>query len=218
MNEYFFPNTPFAWLFCVTLWVFLIIAAYTDTKSSRIPNRLVVGCAIFGLLFSLIRSGWDAAQQQKLWIFDTGSIPLGIMDGMAFSLVGFLLAFFGLFVFWIMGLCGGGDVKLFAAVGIWLGWKYVGFVWMASFILLWIWMIVAVLMRGLSPSAVRKSMQGSKPDGGPRKRKFRVTYSLPIAVAAIGVCFTKFHKELGFQPATAGVTQKGEDRDSFTRK
>src|SRR5438270_8400 len=45
----------------------------------------------------------------------------GALDGLLFALAGFGLGFALFFVLWVLGACGGGDVKLFAALGAWVG-------------------------------------------------------------------------------------------------
>ena len=42
------------------------------------------------------------------------------------------VAFGAFFLLWVLGLVGGGDVKLFAAVGGWLGWLHVVIAWALS--------------------------------------------------------------------------------------
>lgn len=61
---------------------------------------------------------------------------MGVMAGFLFALVGFVLGLILFMVFWQIGICGGGDVKLFAAVASWLGWKCSYWLWLTSFALL----------------------------------------------------------------------------------
>ncbi len=87
----------------VTLFPLLMIIAGTgDALSMRIPNWLTL---LIALLF----------------------IPMALLTGMPWSLIGIHLAVgFGLFVvgfaLFALGLFGGGDSKLLAAAGLWLGW------------------------------------------------------------------------------------------------
>lgn len=87
----------------VTLFPLLMIIAGTgDALSMRIPNWLTL---LIAILF----------------------IPMALLTGMPWSLIGIHLGVgFGLFVvgfaLFALGLFGGGDSKLLAAAGLWLGW------------------------------------------------------------------------------------------------
>ena len=76
------------------------LAAVCDVRTGRIPNVLTFGAMAGGVLFSAIHAGW--------W---------GLLTSLLGGLVGLAL-FLPLFV---LGGMGGGDVKLLAAVGTWLG-------------------------------------------------------------------------------------------------
>lgn len=79
--------------------VVLAIATFTDLRSRRIPNWLVVPFMGAGLLLSGVRGGWN---------------------GLAHSFGGLFL---GLTVFGVLAVMGGmgmGDVKLCAAIGAWI--------------------------------------------------------------------------------------------------
>ncbi len=210
MTTPFFSGEAIGWAFCGLLWIFTGAAAVKDTLTAKIPNKWVVPGALLGLIANLARGALLAKASLPLWMLPTGEIGYGILDGLLFSLIGFLFAFAGMFLFWILGLCGGGDVKLYAAVGAWLGWKYVAYVWIISVVLLWLWLIVRVLARGLQPGKVRASIRASKGEAAKGKNGIRLTYSLPIFLASIAVCLTYFAVELGLKEppkiaATPGV-------------
>jgi prepilin peptidase CpaA len=78
----------------------LVLAATLDLRSRRIPNWLTVSLMLSGLLFSLL--GWS---------------PIGPVHSFIGLLVGFALPF----VLFAIGALGGGDVKLLAGIGAWLG-------------------------------------------------------------------------------------------------
>jgi prepilin peptidase CpaA len=78
----------------------LAIALWTDCRARRLPNWLTLAMAVTGLLHAAV---W--AQP-----IDIGWAALGLIVG------------FGLmFVKFALGAAGGGDVKLMAAIGAWIG-------------------------------------------------------------------------------------------------
>ena len=88
----------------ITLWPILAlvaVATFTDLRSRRIPNWLVLPFLTAGIALSIWFHGWSGLGQSLL--------------GMA---LGGLL--FGILA--VMGGMGGGDVKLCAAVGAWIWW------------------------------------------------------------------------------------------------
>jgi len=78
----------------------LAVATYTDLRSRRIPNWLVLPFLAAGLVVS----GW-----------------LGGWAGLGRSVEGLALAGFLFGIFFVMGGMGAGDVKLCAAIGAWVG-------------------------------------------------------------------------------------------------
>jgi prepilin peptidase CpaA len=96
-----FPPTATGLFWGAVFTLLLLVAAVVDIRQRRIPNSGVLALLISGLVFSLTTR------------------PL--VGALSASLLGCLLGF-GLFIaFWPMGLIGAGDVKLFAAIGVWLG-------------------------------------------------------------------------------------------------
>lgn len=80
--------------------IVLAIATFTDVRSYRIPNGLVLPFLVAGVVISGWTHGWHGVAQSFL----------GISLGTAF--VGFLC--------WMGGM-GLGDMKLCAAIGAWIG-------------------------------------------------------------------------------------------------
>jgi prepilin peptidase CpaA len=78
----------------------LAVATYTDLRSRRIPNWLVLPFLAAGLVVS----GW-----------------VGGWAGLGRGLEGVALAAFLFGIFFVMGGMGAGDVKLCAAIGAWVG-------------------------------------------------------------------------------------------------
>ncbi len=77
-----------------------LLAAFTDVRSGRIPNRLAYGALLLGLAVRTVVGGWS-----------------GLLEGLLAALIcgGVFLVFF------VMGGMGAGDVKLMAAIGGWAG-------------------------------------------------------------------------------------------------
>lgn len=87
-----------------------VVAAVLDVRTRRIPNVLTLGAAVAGLLFHAFTSG---------------------LDGAAASLGGWLVGGLLFLPFFVLGGMGGGDVKLLAALGAWLG--AIDVVWLAVY-------------------------------------------------------------------------------------
>lgn len=79
-------------------------AAVTDVKAARIPNALT----LLGAIAGLVAHGW---------------LPGG--GGMLNAIAGAAAGFAVFFPIFALGGLGGGDVKLMAALGAWLGWPAV---------------------------------------------------------------------------------------------
>jgi prepilin peptidase CpaA len=115
-----------------TLVILVLVAAWTDLRSRRVPNALTVS----GFLLALALR-----------------VPLGtsaVLDGLLAAAIAFGLA---LPVFALGGL-GGGDVKLLAAVGAFLG---VERLWGALFVAVLVGgalAIISVLRRGKAPETL----------------------------------------------------------------
>ena len=108
MNIVFFPYSA--------LVVFLIIAAFFDFRRRIVPNEISVGGMIIGLTFSFLipQLHGSVSSVQSL-----GLSILGILIG------GGSLYFIGLFGDFLFkkDVVGGGDIKLLAMIGAFMGWK-----------------------------------------------------------------------------------------------
>jgi prepilin peptidase CpaA len=76
------------------------VACVTDLRTRRIPNLLTFGAALAGLFYHFATGGFEGLGQAAL--------------GWLLAAIVFLLPF-------ALGGLGGGDVKLLAALGAWLG-------------------------------------------------------------------------------------------------
>ncbi|CAM3268081.1 A24 family peptidase [Paenibacillus lupini] len=80
--------------------ILLLAAFYTDLKSMTIPNLLTVSFLAGGCFFALLSDGWH---------------------GLLLSIGGAAAGFIPLLVLHLAKGIGAGDVKLFAAIGAWIG-------------------------------------------------------------------------------------------------
>lgn len=80
--------------------IVLAVATFTDLRSRRIPNWLVLPFLVIGISVSGLLHGWHGL-------------------GQSFEGLGLGLLIYG-FLFWMGGM-GAGDVKLCAAIGAWIG-------------------------------------------------------------------------------------------------
>ncbi len=81
--------------FLIVLWI-----SWEDLQTRKIPNYLTISAALAGLAYNLGAAGWS---------------------GLGTGLLGMLLGFAFLFLPYLLGGMGAGDVKALAALGAWLG-------------------------------------------------------------------------------------------------
>jgi Flp pilus assembly protein protease CpaA len=197
----FFPDLAFAWAFYAVLTALLFVAACIDWRRLVVPKWLSLSTLGLGLASNVARGAWlggFSSGEWSLgphWSWAPPGFWLGAADGLLFSLAGFLTGFGIFFVLWVLGACGGGDLKLFAAVSAWVG----------PYISLWVLAlstVIQMVLLGLklgtlfllpSPQAAQataadnKGKASASPRATPMVREARmrrgVTYSLPLALA-----------------------------------
>ena len=154
-------------LLCVG--IFTVVAAISDLRFRKIPNKMTAPMCIAGIVFQVRFFGWDG-----LWE----------------SLLGFAAGFGVLFVLWMIATAGGGDVKLMAALGTWLGWLMVLKVLFCSLIFVTTGTI-GIVAFGLLSKGLRRTKEQymSKTDKGngettdQRKKRRVMAFALPVALA-----------------------------------
>ena len=117
----FFPFPLFAWIYLGVLLSLLAAASYTDLGRMVVPKQVTWTGLALGLAFNVARGALLGAEGLSVWMLGEGGPFLGALDGLLFALAGFGLGFVLFFVMWILGVCGGGDVKLLAAATLWAG-------------------------------------------------------------------------------------------------
>ncbi len=140
----------------------LTAATYTDCTARSIPNFLTVAAAAFGISFQLLTSSGIA--------------------GFLFSVSGILVGGLLLCLPYYKGLVGGGDVKLLAALGAWVGPKIIFTVFLYSTICGGLLAVAHLLHRQGNPlfSAFSFIVQHNRAGG------VNLTRGLPYAVAISG--------------------------------
>ena len=89
----------------VLMSLMLIIAAYCDIKTKKVPNKLVLPAIVAGWVWWALWGAVGSDPDLTFWI------------GLRESFVGFLAGFLPFAAIYASGALGGGDVKTMAAVG-----------------------------------------------------------------------------------------------------
>ncbi|MEO0253837.1 MAG: A24 family peptidase [candidate division WOR-3 bacterium] len=154
----------------------VIISVYTDLKYGKIFNKLTFPFFFTGFLYNFMFKGFS---------------------GLVSSFIGFLVSFIPFFIFFQLGGVGGGDVKLLAGIGSWVGYPEVlWIIFMTSISGLFISILVSLfkgkiefVLKGAfreGKESVRNfifSLIAKNPEFLDKNREFKlyVPYSLAIA-------------------------------------
>jgi prepilin peptidase CpaA len=105
------------WLAWWPTLIVVAVATFTDLRSRRVPNWLVLPFLLVGILVSPWRHDWEGIGR-GFWPGNGHGFGWhGLEQSLAGAGLGLLL--FGV-LFWLGGM-GAGDVKLCAAIGAWIG-------------------------------------------------------------------------------------------------
>jgi prepilin peptidase CpaA len=150
----------------------LLYAAFGDVRTRRIPNWVVVAVALPGILFSVAL--------------------VSVGPGVLRSLEGFGVGLLLWLPFYIAGWLGAGDVKLFAAAGMWLGplrtLEAAVIAAVVGGVLAVVWMVVSY---GIRRSASTLSLAVSVPSvlattPSPERARRTLPYGVALALGALG--------------------------------
>lgn len=170
---------------------FTASAAILDLRTKRIPNKLTLPLFGAGLLYQIVFNG-----------FGEGVGHPGLLDALAAFGAGFGL----LWILWMIGGGGGGDVKLMGALSVWIGFKLTCLVLMLSTIFVIAGtigvMAFSVLANGLFRTKEAYLATGHSPNGLPpaaetaaRRQSRRVMgYAPPVALATWLIVLWKLPK------------------------
>ena len=103
----------------------LTVIVATDFETKLIPDLITIPGMVLGLLFSLVP---HSLFPQELWYYRLAQSALGLASGYTFLLVTALLGNF----FFKKESMGGGDLKLMAMMGAFIGWQKILYVFMLS--------------------------------------------------------------------------------------
>ena len=178
----FFPDPTFGLTFLAVLAAFLAVASYLDLRFTVIPKGLTLAALATGVVLNVARGAWLASRGLDTW---TRSQP-GPM--------------------WVLGVCGGGDVKFFAALGAWVGPKYALYVLAATVAILAALILATAFVAFLRGDLVRLRGRRAKAPGRPGKRL--VTFALPLSLATAFVLAWSLRYELNLVPAAPALAQQ----------
>lgn len=116
------------WTVAAGVGVLTVVALVCDLRWRRIPNWLTVSSALTALGVHAAFDGWS---------------------GLGFALAGFAVGFGALFVLWLIGGGGGGDVKLMGAMGAWLGAAAVSIVFVGTALLALVFVMAVVVWQAI---------------------------------------------------------------------
>ena len=162
-----------SWILVVVVGLFTAIAAIWDYRQHRIPNNLTLPVFFAGWVYQAVFHGWP---------------------GIGNAAGGFLVGFGVLFVLWIVGGGGGGDVKLMGALSVWIGYRLTLLVLISSTAtvivgttVIVVWSVFTKGVRGMKSEYLAKAKTA---DGKPqaettddKKRRRIMAYAIPVCVA-----------------------------------
>jgi prepilin peptidase CpaA len=182
-------------VYVVGVGLFTAAAAIFDLRTRKIPNKLTIPVFAVGLVYQLIFNG-----------LGTGVGNPGLIDAAAAFAAGFGL----LWVLWMIGGGGGGDVKLLGALSVWIGFKPTCYVLVVSTIFVIIGtlgvMFYQVLTQGLFKTKETYLATGNKPNGqsqaaetaAQRQRRRVMGFAPPVALATWLIVLWKLPRFPGF--------------------
>jgi len=161
-------------VFLIGVGAYTVTAAITDIRIKKIPNKLTIPFFGLGIVYQLVFHG---------------------LAGLGEGALGFLAGFGLLFLLWVIGSGGGGDVKLMGGLSMWLGWKLTIMVLVGSvaFAAVGTFMVIvgSMFSRGVYDTkdkyvATGKLKKGEKPKKETiEQRQYRrpMGYAVPVALA-----------------------------------
>ena len=173
-------------VFLLCVGAYTVAAAVWDIRIKKIPNKLTLPVFGLGIVYQGVFNGWA-----------------GLMDGG----LGFLLGFGFLYLLWMIGTGGGGDVKLIGGLSMWLGFQLTWMVLLMSAVMAAVGtaviLVYTALSRGSSKMkdqylATGKTQKSEKPKVETVEQRVKrrpMGYAVPVALATWAIVLfnlTKF--------------------------
>lgn len=161
-------------VFLIGVGAYTVTAAISDIRIKKIPNKLTIPFFGAGIVYQFAFHG---------------------LAGLGEGFLGFAAGFGLLFLLWVIGSGGGGDVKLMGGLSMWLGWKLTIMVLIGSVVFAAVgtfWVIVySMFSRGVYDTkdkylATGKLKKGEKPKKETlqqRQHRRPMGYAVPVALA-----------------------------------
>jgi Flp pilus assembly protein protease CpaA len=183
MGHLQFPGPISAWAYWVLLLGLLLPAAVIDWRTLKIPKHLSLSLWVLGPFLSIGRGAFLGALGIPVFTLSPRGAVVGAIDGLLFSLAGFALGFVMFFILWLLRACGGGDVKLFAGIGAFVGPIEAVRILVASQVVIALILIVGLFRRGEKAHESPSRHTTGNDALNAKKRKRRVSYSFPLFLA-----------------------------------
>lgn len=163
-------------MFITCVVVFTALGALCDFRTHKLPNKLTVTSFLFALVFHGVLGATTAA-----WA--------GFGHAILQSLAGFAVGFGILFVLWLIGGGGGGDVKFMGALGAWLGPQQTVVVFFVSVVFVAIGTLMVLTHRFLRGGLARtkQSTVDNQTSKSRNHRRRLLPYGVPVALATWSV-------------------------------
>ena len=165
---------PSELMIVIAMGLFTAVAAVIDMRTRRIPNKMTVPVFAAGILF-----------QVGCMIF-APRFPT-VWAAVADMLKAFGVGFGVLFVRWMIGGGGGGDVKLMGAISVWLGFDRTLYVLALSTVVVLLGTLAAMcwgaVSRGLQSTKKEMTQARAARAAGAQPQRRLMTYAFPVAVA-----------------------------------
>ncbi|MCG3137161.1 MAG: hypothetical protein HJJLKODD_01004 [Phycisphaerae bacterium] len=167
-----------SWIMLGALLPLIVLTLISDVQRRKLPNRLTLSTAVLGLLLHLVFGG---------------------MSALGWSLVGLLLGFFALLPFYLAHMLGAGDLKMFGALGAFLGYPLVWYGLAGGAILAGVTSLVIMLIMKREVAAGRWTLMAAKASSAKilfsdfashqslNQSSRSLPYSIYYSVAAVGV-------------------------------
>ena len=186
-------------VFLICVGAYTIAAAVWDIRVKKIPNKLTLPVFAAGIIYQVAFNQWS-----------------GLADGA----LGFLAGFGLLFVLWMIGSGGGGDVKLMGGLSVWLGLALTLYVLVISTVLASVGtfgiIVYSMFSKGVYRTKDKYTIAGRSKDVKKKNKKETVEervarrpmgYAVPVALATWAIVAWKLPKFPWMDDTPAKVNQ-----------